>query len=169
MAFLTFSVLGCLFLGMSSRLALNFLLAVPLPLWKSSVFEIFLLSLVSRWRYCPEGWVGITIARRRQSSQRVPSTSQRPGCGNCFRSCKRYGTVCRKLRIVISKISASGTPPTESQNRHSHSTPTKCTVHARPKSTPMLRTTDVHAFSKCFSLWPQYSTSEGKAHSFNCS
>lgn len=56
---------------------------------------------------------------RKQRVLRSASTSQRPGCGNCFRSGMGCGRECR---IVISKISVSGTPPPGSQNKHSEQT-----------------------------------------------
>lgn len=68
------------------------------------------------------GGLGSHRLRRKQRVLRSASTSQRPGCGNCFRSGKGCGRDRRKLRLVISKISVSETPPVGSQNKHSEQT-----------------------------------------------
>lgn len=79
---------------------------------------------------------------RKQRVLRSASTSQRPGCGNCFRSgkgCQRPQKTQNRHFKSLSVRNSSPRVPKQALRTDSYFTPTSCRQHARPKCTLMLR------------------------------
>lgn len=129
-AFLTSLLRGDPFLCVSSLVGSEFLTSLQ-DHNRSLVFQCFLLSLVSRWRCCPEGWVGIAIARR-QRALRGLSRDQAVGTGSSKFPVSdwRWGRMRRNSESSFGKFQCQELLP-----RRTDSTPTKLRLLAHRKST----------------------------------